>query len=357
MAQTTEEACLTALDRAKQVYNVGKIKEVEGILKDCLDKLPRKENTMEAYYLLCTTFLFLNDKEKATFYMLKLLKLDPEFAVESVMPIEFKQFHTSFKVTPIVTIGLKVGGNFSFVQPLSSYSISNLLSKKDFGSYGAKASYQLGLVGQIPLWKQIDFNVDVTYRSSTYEYTNLYLGYVNLTYTENQKYLEIPLLLKFNLKNKFDFTRDHRAFKNRLFPYASLGGTFSQLSGSTGTAVRLDKGAETTPLTLKSSPYDMKTARQTHKVFAAAAVGLEYKAGRSILAIEARYNRMFGNQVKPEMRYENQELVLKYGYTDNNFRIHNTAVTLSFAYPFYSARPKKNASSVKPRIIDVEQDK
>lgn len=350
-----DDPCQNVLDKAKQAYNVGKVKEVKTILNEtCIKVLPRKENIMEAYYLLCTASLFLNEKEEATQYMLRLLKLEPEFAVEPSMPVEFKQFHEAFKVAPVVTVGLRVGANLSFVQPFKSYSISNMLPDSKLGSYNAKTNIQFGVVGYLPITKKLDFSAEFTYRTSAYEFQNVYLSYVNLTFTETQKYLEVPLMLKYNFRNKFDFTRDRRSFKNKLFPYISFGGTLSRLNSSKGVAVRLDSGAETTPLSLESEPQDMITARNTNKIFATGAVGLEYKSGRSILALEIRYNRMFGKQVKPEHRYDNQNLLLKYAYIDNDFNVHNTAITLSFMYPFYKARPKKTKSLVKPRIIDVE---
>ena len=325
------------LDEAKQAYSLGEVKRVKTILeaKDCISSLG-KEKQIEAYYLLCTTALFLNEKEQATAYMLKLLKIEPEFAVEPTKPVEFKQFHESFNVSPIITVGLRMGINLTFVNPTRSYSISNMLPDSKLGEYNAKGSYQFGLQAQIPLLKQLDLNAELTYRSSSYQYQNTYLEYVKLIYNESQKYLEIPLLLKYNFKNKFDFTRDRRLFKNKIFPYISLGATLSRLSNSTGIATRLDSGAETTPLTLKSDPEDdMITARNLNKIFASGAVGIEYKSGRSILALEVRYNRMFGIQVKPEERYQNQEFLLKYAYIDNDFRTHNAAFTLSFLYPLF----------------------
>lgn len=353
------EPCQNALDKAKLAYNSGKVKEVKQFLKEeCILLLPRKENIKEAYYLLCTASLFLNEKEEATTYMLKLLKMEPEYAVEATMPTEFKQFHQSFKVAPIATVGLRVGVNMSFAQPLKSFSISNMLPDSKLGSYTAKYGFQLGLVAHLPLWKNIDVGIEPSFRQSKYQYSNILLGYVNLNFTESQSFLEVPIYLKYNFKNKFDFTRDRRSFKNKIFPYVSAGATFSNMNRSSGIALRLDGGAEGgTPLSLESVPYNMKEARHAQKIMAMGAVGVEYKSGRSMLVLEVRYGRMFGTQVKPEKRYENQELLLKYGYTDNDFRIHNTAATLAFLYPLYKARKKSEKILVKPRIIDVEHDK
>lgn len=353
------EACQGALDKAKAAYNSGKVKEVKQILKDeCIKLLPRKENIKEAYYLLCTASLFLNEKEEATTYMLKLLKMEPEYAVEPTMPVEFIQFYNSFKVTPLLMIGLRVGANMSFADPLKSFSVYNLLPDSKFGSYTAKYGFQLGIVAQRPLTKHLDIGIEPSFRMSKYQYSNTIIEYVNVTFTESQTYLEMPIYLKWNFKNKFNFMRDRRSFKNKIFPYITAGATLSMLNKSSGIALRLDGGAEgSTPLTLESVPYDMKPARHTQKIMPMGALGVEYKSGRSTLALEVRYMRMLGTQVKPAQRYANQELLLKYGYTDNDFRIHNASITLAFMYPLYKARPASQKTFAKPRILNVEHDK
>lgn len=350
-----DSACENALDKAKLAYSNGKVKDVKTLLtEDCIKQFPQKESVQEAYYLLCTASLFLNDKEKASEYMLKLLRMQPEYRLQPNMPMEFKQFYEEFIVAPVLLVGIKVGGNINIANPLRSFAISNMLPESNLGKYNVRYGFQGGLVVQRPLNKKFDVGLEGLFRISGYQYNNKYLEYINITFTETQRFLELPLYIKYNFKNKFNFSRDMRFLKNKIFPYISVGTTFSMLSKSSGVALRLDQGADTAPLTLESDPFDMKAARHTNKIMPMGALGVEYKSGRTILSLEVRYNRMLNTQVRSEMRYANQELLLKYGHTDNDFRLHNLAISLNVVQPFYHARYRKTQTSAKPKIIDIK---
>jgi hypothetical protein len=72
-----------------------------------------------------------------------------------------------------------------------------------------------------------------------------------------------------------------------------------------------------------------------------AGIGSKFRIGSDFLIVEARYNRFILNSVNIENRYSNRELLYKYGYVDNDFRMDNFSLTIGFEKSFYKPRKKK----------------
>jgi hypothetical protein len=340
--------CLT---RAQQAYTEGHLQEVKSILNECLGGLGRKEEKLQALYYITLANLYLNEKEAAKESLIQLLRTDPEYTFESA-PIEFKNFHAEFRVKPYLIMGLRAGGNFSRVRPLKTFSVDN--ASQGNGAYKMELGYQVGTNFNVYLNRRFEIGLEIWYRNLNFQFNNdNLLGFVNLTYTENQALLEIPLLFKFNFGDNYNFGKDRRYLKNRLNPYIFLGGSVSNLLSAKSTANRRDQtSGESTPLSIEATDIDMADLRRRLNYNAVGGLGIEYKRGRNIFALEVRYNYNLQNIVKPENRYDNNELIFKYGYVDNDMLLNNLSVNIAYLHPLYKIREKK--SSKKPQITGVE---
>jgi hypothetical protein len=348
LAYAQGDNCLT---RAQQAYSDGHLLEVKTILTECVESLGRKEEKLQALYYITLANLYLNEKESAKESLIQLLKIDPEYTFESA-PIEFKNFHAEFNVKPYLIIGLRAGGNFSQVRPLKTFSVDN--TTQNNGAYKMILGYQVGSNFNIYLNRRFEVGLEIWYRNLNFQFNNKnLLGFVDLAYTENQALVELPLLLKFNFGNNYDFGKDRRYLKNRLNPYIFLGGSLSNLLSAKSTANRRDQStSESTPLSIEATNLDMSDLRRRLNYNAVGGVGIEYKRGRNILAFEVRYNYNLQNIVKTENRYNNNELIFKYGYVDNDMLLNNLSFNIAYLHPLYKIREKK--SSKKPQITGVE---
>ncbi|MCU0443420.1 MAG: PorT family protein [Microscillaceae bacterium] len=340
--------CLT---RAQQAYSDGHLLEVKDILNTCLGDLSRKEEKLQALYYITLANLYLNEKESAKESLIQLLRIDPEYTFASA-PIEFKNFHDEFRVKPYLILGLKAGGNYSQIRALKTFSVDNASANN--GTYKMLLGFQAGANLNVYLSRRLELGLEVLYRNLNFQFNNdNLLGFVNLTYTENQTLLEVPLFLKFNFGDNYNFGKDRRFFKNRLNPYIFLGGSLTNLLNVESTANRRDQtGGESTPLSIEATNLDMSDLRRRLNYNAVGGLGIEYKRGRNILAFEVRYNYNLQNIVKTENRYNNNELIFKYGYVDNDMLLNNLSFNIAYLHPLYKIREKKNTK--QPKITGLE---
>src|SRR6187551_2306146 len=75
--------CAQTLRLARATYEQGRLHEIEGQLKDCLAngfKPEEKALKTEGYRILCLSYIYLEEPEKADDAMLKLKQNDPYYA-------------------------------------------------------------------------------------------------------------------------------------------------------------------------------------------------------------------------------------------------------------------------------------
>src|SRR5687768_15031590 len=109
--------CPQTLRLARATYEQGRLHEIEGQLKECLATgFTKDEKALktEGYKILCLSYIYLEEAEKADETMLNLKRTDPYFVPNpQVDPAEFVALFNTFRKEPIYRIGAKLGGNFS----------------------------------------------------------------------------------------------------------------------------------------------------------------------------------------------------------------------------------------------------
>ncbi len=333
--------CDESLKKAEQAYNDGRLAEIKTIITDdCINEFSQ-EDKIQARYIQVLASLYLNEKEDATTFMLSLLKINPEYVCTPTTPIEFVKFYETFKVRPTFIVGFQVGGNTSQIEGLKSFSLDNNITNK--GNFAGRFGYQIGLQFAIPIAKKLEFYTEVNYKSVSYQFNNQLFDYVTLKFVETQTLLEVPLMLKYNFFDNYNFQKDRKHFINRLSPYFMLGVTGAYLLGSNAIVTRIDApaGEGSTPISLESPSTSVANMRNPYNYYASAGLGIDYKKGRSMLTFGVRYNHSFAPTVNNENRYNNQEFIFKYAYIDNDILWHNISFSIGYAYPFYKARVKK----------------
>ncbi len=123
-------SCAQTLRLAQSTYEQGRLHELPGLLESCLKNSGTsgftKDERVRAYKLLAMAYVYLEEPEKADDAMLNLLRTDPYFKPNpDVDPAEFIGLFSTFRTTPIYRLGLRLGGNATQPNLMSSNNVSS----------------------------------------------------------------------------------------------------------------------------------------------------------------------------------------------------------------------------------------
>jgi hypothetical protein len=324
-AQEDVNPCAQNLKKAQTSYDEGRINDVPGLLKKCLDDNSfDKTDKQIALKLLTLTYIYLDQPENADKTYLTLLKVEPEFKVNpNVDPGELLNLHSSFRTRPVFSVAIKGGGNFPNFHFENKYTVSPDGSLPGYkGAFG----FQLGVGVELRLAKNIDLLPEVIYSSRKITISHSSEEYGDLTGTESNSFLELPVLARFSIQ------------RATLSPFVTLGGSANMLISSSG-VYEFTSGLPETGSTIN---LDHKRTGFNYSVVGGA--GFKYKVGRPYFILDARYYKGFLNVVNSDMRYSmetdaDKELLVKYKLVDSDYKLDNITVSIGVVIPVFV--PKK----------------
>ncbi len=324
-----QDDCILKLQEAEKMYEEGKIELVEPLLKNCLNSGFNRENRIQAYRLLALVQIFEDNSELAENYLLKILKINPEYKYnESVDPLEFIRLYNTINTNPVLSIGVLFGTNITNPLLRQTYTVNNY--KNANAKYTSNGiGIELGLRCAYHLNNNIDIVFEPTYTNQTFKLSEQVTDVCNTYVSEDIALLDFPINV-----NYFFYQQ------NKISYYAEAGLIYRQyISGSRMfERVYTDNEQPSIPeLTIKSDIY------RRHQNFAAAiGAGVQYKLSRSNLQFLVKYKFGLTNLTNPENRYNNVDnIITDYYFIDNNFNINGLSVNISYNYQFYNHKRKK----------------
>ncbi|CAA6810838.1 MAG: Unknown protein [uncultured Aureispira sp.] len=384
---TSSDNC--QLDEAKKWYEEGeleKIESIEGCAKD--PKSMSTEKRLEAFQLITESYLYRDKVGAADKSFREILKIDPLYQPDTIgdsyQSYDMIYLSKTFTRRPIFSMYFGGGANFSLIEQLENYGVDNTSGTADHEGYlreivvGANATVGF----ELPLLYNFDLTVDATFAYRTYAFgDSMYISanranptglitselnkedlllYSNLQFKENQFWIDIPLMLRYNVTK----------FKGLLpYVYAGVAANFllhADLTDvsrrTTPEGIRAELGGQSTNSasivisgegTEGTDEYRPSLRTKVNVSFVAGA-GIKFRLGRNFLYADFRYSRMFLNNVNLDNRYSNSELVYYHGHVDNDFRTDNFALTVGFIKSFYVPRKKHQYN---PLIIDSKYSK
>lgn len=333
--------CKDIVQRAEVAYKKGHFNDVKEILvEECIKVLPLDTEKEQAYYLLTLSNLYLKDTDEAKKSMLNILNQNPEYICLPESPVIFQKFYNSFKITPFVVFGGRIGFNSSQITSTKLYSLDNIDNAKN-GSYQSKVGLNIQAMLAIQLYKKIDLLAEIGFKQFNYLYKNTQFKYSKIEFTEKQSLLELPILLKYNFGNNYNFKRRRKNFWQHFNPYVIGGFSATYLLSSKGTIKREDKFVDNTTITLNSPEFNITAMRNAFAFYAIGGIGLDYKKYRGIFSLECRYSYGLSPIIKPATRYTNTEMALGYGYLDNDINFGNLTIMAGYSIPLYRPRQIK----------------
>lgn len=318
--------CAITLKNAESFYDLGTIEKIPELLEPCLKSGFSREEKIRAYRLLILTYLNENNYNKADELMLKLLRLEPEYQINpNLDPIEYINLYQSYRTLPVYSLGIKAGINLAKPVITDYFNVDN--SELNHGTYKSKGlGYQLGFKISRYVKKRLEVNADILMSSNSFTYNLNVLNFTNTELIEKRSLLNIPVYCSFEI-----LTKDIR-------PFISLGINTSYLYKDISKVTRTYTEGGFKPIT--GSDIDMMTQRKKYSISGLGGVGLKYKIDRGFLYFDFNYKYGLFTQNIQSKRYSNAELLYKYYYIDNNFKMNSFTFNVGYIYSFYKAKKK-----------------
>ncbi len=323
-----QSPCDRAYEDASNSYNSGRPEMVEVFLKDCIDLIP-KSRKADAYKLLILAMLYEDRNQDADRYMAKLLEYEPEFIPKADDPAEFLELYKSFRTDPIVLLGFSIVSNNPVIRDYARYSVDNpqVSTHNYYGNFILFGGFMISV--DLMLHRNWYFQMGFAGKSYTFERKSVVFEFSQVNAIENANFAEIPLTLRYS----FAQYKRHRIL-------ALAGINYAFLANSSLIITRKDTVDESRR-TLTSPALDMTPQRTSHNLGAHLGLGAQFKILRGYLGLHAGYQFNFLNHVNPDKRYSNKELVSRYFYVDDSFRLEHLFVSFGYFYSFYNARKLK----------------
>ncbi|PLX05433.1 MAG: hypothetical protein C0594_07330 [Marinilabiliales bacterium] len=317
--------CASTLKKAENLYDEGQIEKIPEILENCLSYGFSKAQKIRAYELLIQTYLVDANTKNAEKYMMKLLKMEPEYTVNSeIMPAEYESLFDSFQTSAIFSIGVIGGMNRSNVYAYEQYGVHDVNSVK--GDYEQKIGFQFGAFVNKSIIDNLEASVEFQIHQNAYHYllSNTY-SFATTEFDEKQTRFEIPVSLLYS----YDF--------NRIKPYARIGIAPGLITSDQISAIRIYEDNSHPNIT--GTNINMMESRNKVSANLILGAGIRYKVNRGYFLLDIRYNLALMNQTNAEKRYYNDELLYKYYIVEDNIQFNALSFSLGYAYSFY--KPKK----------------
>lgn len=320
---------------ARATYEQGRLHEIPTQLDTRVIEEMTKAEKVEAYKLLCLSYIYLEEPKEADGAMLNILLTDPYFEInEAVDPAEFVALYKTFRTRPIYRIGAKLGVDACRPNVVEATTASELA---EGSKYTALIGIHFGASADMPINKSLTLHGELLYSQKRFKLnqvfdrqTDVITGeeLVNETEAiEQETWLSLPLTLEWKP------LKGDSKFNDKVNPYIAGGITVDYLLSSKITAEQL-RDQETA---INEKTYDI--IRNSINISAVGALGAKVRVGGGYIVTEFRYLYGITKVNSAENAYKNQEITWEINYADPVFKL--SSLELSVAYVQNIFKPKK----------------
>jgi hypothetical protein len=316
--------CAEKLKSAQSLFDKGQVKEVPGLLKDCLKSGFKKEEEMTAYKLLIQAYLLEDKLEMADSAMFEFLNKNPEYQLSPTDHSSIVFLYNKFRVKPVVQISVHAGLNMPFLTFVTPEMTSG---EKEISKYKTNINFFVSGESKFKISEKTELGFEIGL--SLLKFTNLvpdYNGYTSIKYTESQQRIEIPVFVQ----------HDFASF-NKLTLYGRAG---------IGVAYTLGVTANATYTPTDPNNRDFRTGESLNKkdsriaidYFAQFGAGIKYKIPNGFFFAEIRSDlgalgqNVTGGKTVPQTDFF-------YVWRDPGFRLNAFNINVGYTYIFY--KPSK----------------
>ncbi len=327
--------CDQKLGEAEDNFESGKFYGIPELLSPCLKNGFSREEKIRAYRLLTITFLYLEDQNSADKSYLELLKLSPEYEVNTDLdPGELIAHHAKFTTRPFVYLIAKGGVNLTHYNQIVDVSMNNT----NDGSQTEKSlfGFNVAFGSEFTIYKNLHLGVEGMLHRKNFEITDKQFVLNGVTDSRITKLRQTYTELEFPLYIKYSF------FKPKISPFVYAGAAPSILFLAGIKESQIQKGADISP----QPDFDIYNLRNKVNYSLLGGFGIKYKIGINYLTVEFRHQRSMLNYSNEKDIWDSKSRLgknLKYpsAYIDDFFRLSNTSILFGFVYPIYKPRKIK----------------
>lgn len=317
-------SCSLMIEQASILYGEGQyeqsIHNIETALSDCKLSRAAKEKAME---LLAKSYVEIKDQENARLAVEGLLKEFPHYEINEAENFEsYNRLVKKYKVHPLLSVGARnvviwVGYNSSKVFSLPDGVVASepYDGGNYFFSYYGWAEYEFD--------NNISINGDLMWWTSYFSKSYTVEPNLDLFYSENPVFVEIPLYLK-----------NYFPVGSNLKPYITAGLGWLYMTKATGYASKYDR---TEKLNYWNDNIDVIGMRNRHNYEWIAGAGLGYKLKNVRLFFDLRYYGGITSLTDPDRRFDNEMLQNEYFYVDSPLKLKKFEMGVSISYTFINS--------------------
>ncbi|MBA7579894.1 hypothetical protein ES708_21775 [subsurface metagenome] len=327
-----QEDCIFKLQEAEKLYTQGLIEDIPQLLEPCIKRGLSKEDKLQAFKLIILSYLFDDNQQEAEREILNYIKQYPEYEITPADQIEFVYLFESYNPVPVYSFGGSLGLNTSLISLLEPFDTENL---DDYtGDYTPSGmGLQGGLFADRYLHKNWRFSVELFYSQNKFKYNDELNDFASITYIETHTAIQLPLTVTYSFQTE-----------KKWNPYLRAGFGTSLLLDAKSTITRDYVETGSLQFTeIKGSDIDIKNNRESLHYWTILGGGVKYKIPHSYLFFDVRFNYGLNNCIKTQNRFDEneQELIFKYFFSHDDFKLNNLSFSLGWAYTFY--KPQKRS--------------
>lgn len=317
--------CAIKLQNAQTMYDNGLVGQIPDLLKDCLVTGFSKEEELAAYKLIIMSYLFNDNLSMADSAMLGFLKKNPEYEISPTDHTSFIYLYNKFEIKPVIQLGGHFGTNMPFLNNITSFSLSGSPSEITYSSRAVNLF--LSLEAKFKLTNKLDLSIEPGYSQLSFTRVEQFYIFEEITYTESQQRIEIPVSLTYDFKRFGNFS---------LFGRMGLGAAINLklMAEVSSNATDLNN-----PDNFTGEDVNRKDSRIKTDVFAQIGTGIKYKIPHGFISAEVRANFGFKNQtVRGGASAE--ALSSWNNYIDDYFNLNTMNFNIGYIYVFYKPLKK-----------------
>ena len=337
--------CNTAGKQAQELYLAGYYDKALEIIQRSLAECHPSRKEQEALQILAIQCNIENDKVGETMNSFRrLFKVSPNFySTPGTYQEDFYQYYNLFKVKPLLSIGLRGGGNVPIIQTKKVFSI---LDSVDYGTaYKGSVGYQAGVFAEMAIYGPFALQAGGNYSMTGYDRV---LGekdgrYDLYDFHESFHFISVPIGLKCDLLH--GTKKSSRSIRTTSI-YAKGGAFYALLQKSSARAglnytIRDPLTGANDAYRLNSNAIDTKAYRNSTNMGAYAGMGFRYQVNNLSLSLELDYQYWSEDVINTAKRFSNKELIYNFYYVDNDFTLNRLDAAVSIAYTLSHAIKSK----------------
>ncbi len=315
---------------ANKFLNAGNTDACLLLVQPCSHKGNDESIRWQAYRLMSMAYLLKGYQDSARMATENMLEINPTYKPNLRKdPAEFVSLTKRIVVIPKFTLGItfSLGSNITFPEITKGYIVSDY-----YKTYTTKSSFQLGT--DIGYYFTPKFELDLSFMVVSKQFVIDYeVNDLKINVAQRFYYLDLPLTAKylFRYDKPFRILVQGGGFGGFLM-YAENDFQFDQYAS----------GRDFKLLKLNSTDR-----MKSFNFGVVGGLGAYYKIGKGDISLLANYFHSFANSNRGAKRYNYEELLYTYYYVDDDFKLHNLAISFGYSrflnYQVYRSKKTKNA--------------